>query len=195
MLTFFLKDPVMLGNQHCSRRKTWKCFTSIILVFFSHHSIITLLLLFLLSAATQNYWCITQIFLVCLPCFNLVLCCMPLLARVCVWVCVRVRVWVWVLQSGLTPLHVAAHYDNQRVALLLLDQGASPHSAAKVSTPNHTDSDSHHSLHVVNVKYIRRARLGPAALCRFLSLSTSLRYYERHPKSITEHHSFIFLFF
>lgn len=35
-------------------------------------------------------------------------------------------------QSGLTPLHVAAHYDNQKVALLLLNQGASPHAAAKV---------------------------------------------------------------
>lgn len=36
------------------------------------------------------------------------------------------------VQSGLTPLHVAAHYDNQKVALLLLNQGASPHAAAKV---------------------------------------------------------------
>lgn len=36
------------------------------------------------------------------------------------------------LQNGLTPLHVAAHYDNQRVALLLLDKGASPHTTAKV---------------------------------------------------------------
>lgn len=43
-------------------------------------------------------------------------------------------------QSGLTPLHVAAHYDNQKVALLLLDQGASPHAAAKVSvTQKHGD--------------------------------------------------------
>uniref|UniRef100_A0A286XZN2 Ankyrin 3 n=1 Tax=Cavia porcellus TaxID=10141 RepID=A0A286XZN2_CAVPO len=41
-------------------------------------------------------------------------------------------------QSGLTPLHVAAHYDNQKVALLLLDQGASPHAAAKNGyTPLH----------------------------------------------------------
>ncbi|KAG7512790.1 ankyrin-3-like isoform X9 [Solea senegalensis] len=41
-------------------------------------------------------------------------------------------------KSGLTPLHVAAHYDNQRVALLLLDQGASPHAAAKNGyTPLH----------------------------------------------------------
>ncbi len=34
---------------------------------------------------------------------------------------------------------MAAHYDNQRVALLLLDQGASPHSAAKV----HMHSPTH----------------------------------------------------
>ncbi len=34
---------------------------------------------------------------------------------------------------------MAAHYDNQRVALLLLDKGASPHSAAKV----HTHSPAH----------------------------------------------------
>lgn len=35
-------------------------------------------------------------------------------------------------QYGLTPLHVAAHYDNQQVALMLLDKGASPHATAKV---------------------------------------------------------------
>lgn len=42
--------------------------------------------------------------------------------------------WIecFLLQNGLTPLHVAAHYDNQDVALLLLDKGASPHSTAKV---------------------------------------------------------------
>lgn len=39
------------------------------------------------------------------------------------------------LQNGLTPLHVAAHYDNQKVALLLLEKGASPHATAKVSQP------------------------------------------------------------
>lgn len=38
----------------------------------------------------------------------------------------------FLLQNGLTPLHVAAHYDNQDVALLLLDKGASPHATAKV---------------------------------------------------------------
>lgn len=38
-------------------------------------------------------------------------------------------------QNGLTPLHVAAHYDNQKVALLLLEKGASPHATAKVSPP------------------------------------------------------------
>uniref|UniRef100_A0A8D3BRI5 Ankyrin-3-like n=1 Tax=Scophthalmus maximus TaxID=52904 RepID=A0A8D3BRI5_SCOMX len=42
------------------------------------------------------------------------------------------------VQSGLTPLHVAAHYDNQKVALLLLNQGSSPHAAAKNGyTPLH----------------------------------------------------------
>jgi len=35
-------------------------------------------------------------------------------------------------QYGLTPLHVAAHYDNQQVAMMLLDKGASPHATAKV---------------------------------------------------------------
>jgi len=36
---------------------------------------------------------------------------------------------------------VAAHYDNQKVALLLLEKGASPHATAKVSscpTPEET---------------------------------------------------------
>uniref|UniRef100_A0A8C7HMP6 Ankyrin 2a, neuronal n=1 Tax=Oncorhynchus kisutch TaxID=8019 RepID=A0A8C7HMP6_ONCKI len=41
-------------------------------------------------------------------------------------------------KNGLTPLHVAAHYDNQQVALLLLDKGASPHATAKNGyTPLH----------------------------------------------------------
>ena len=39
---------------------------------------------------------------------------------------------------GVTPLHVAAHYDHQNVALLLLDKGASPHASAKNGyTPLH----------------------------------------------------------
>lgn len=42
------------------------------------------------------------------------------------------------LQNGVTPLHVASHYDNQNVALLLLDRGASPHAVAKNGyTPLH----------------------------------------------------------
>lgn len=35
-------------------------------------------------------------------------------------------------------MHVAAHYDHQNVALLLLDKGASPHATAKNGyTPLH----------------------------------------------------------
>jgi len=42
------------------------------------------------------------------------------------------------LQNGVTPLHVASHYDHQNVALLLLDKGASPHAMAKNGhTPLH----------------------------------------------------------
>uniref|UniRef100_A0A8C0Y978 Ankyrin 2a, neuronal n=1 Tax=Cyprinus carpio carpio TaxID=630221 RepID=A0A8C0Y978_CYPCA len=41
-------------------------------------------------------------------------------------------------QYGLTPLHVAAHYDNQQVAMMLLEKGASPHATAKNGyTPLH----------------------------------------------------------
>ena len=35
-------------------------------------------------------------------------------------------------KNGVTPLHVAVHYDNTPLAALLLDRGASPHAAAKV---------------------------------------------------------------
>lgn len=45
-------------------------------------------------------------------------------------------------QNGLTPLHVAAHYDNQKVALLLLDKGASPHTMAKVRALLRQSSDT-----------------------------------------------------
>lgn len=76
------------------------------------------------------------------PYHNLIpcgLCCLLTCRCVACLVCVCVRGGC---QSGLTPLHVAAHYDNQRVALLLLDQGASPHSAAKVSTQTHLSQRS-----------------------------------------------------
>ncbi|GBN47467.1 Ankyrin-2, partial [Araneus ventricosus] len=40
--------------------------------------------------------------------------------------------------NGVTPLHVASHYDHVNVALLLLDKGASPHATAKNGyTPLH----------------------------------------------------------
>lgn len=45
------------------------------------------------------------------------------------------------LQNGVTPLHVAAHYDHVNVALLLLDKGAFPHATAKNGyTPLHIAS-------------------------------------------------------
>lgn len=46
------------------------------------------------------------------------------------------------------------HYDNQKVALLLLDQGASPHAAAKVPVTDHPPTHptpsqvSHYVVHV-----------------------------------------------
>ena len=36
-------------------------------------------------------------------------------------------------KNNLTPLHVAVHCNHADVATLLLDHGASPHSAAKVT--------------------------------------------------------------
>jgi ankyrin repeat protein len=42
-------------------------------------------------------------------------------------------------KNNLTPLHVAVHCNHSDVAMLLLDHGASPHVAAKVSLrfPSH----------------------------------------------------------
>ena len=57
-------------------------------------------------------------------------------------------------QNGLTPLHVAAHYDNQPVALLLLDKGASPHATAKVGPPHTHSACWGTGLHLfIHVKY------------------------------------------
>jgi len=36
-------------------------------------------------------------------------------------------------KNGLTALHVATHYDNLDVMLLLLDHGANTHAVAKVT--------------------------------------------------------------
>ena len=61
------------------------------------------------------------------------------------------RVLPYFFQNGLTPLHVATHYDNEQVALLLLDKGASPHATAKVrlaSSPmSCQQSHSHRHTH------------------------------------------------
>ena len=39
---------------------------------------------------------------------------------------------VFILQHGLTPLHVATHYNNDKVATFLLDNNADPNAQAKV---------------------------------------------------------------
>ena len=36
-------------------------------------------------------------------------------------------------KNGLTPLHVASHYDNRDVILLLMQHSASTHAVAKVT--------------------------------------------------------------
>lgn len=60
-------------------------------------------------------------------------------------------------KNGVTPLHVAAHYDHQPVALLLLDKGASPHAAAKNGhTPLHIAARKNQvSLLLLLTLYIR----------------------------------------
>jgi len=40
-------------------------------------------------------------------------------------------------KNGLTPLHVASHYNHSAMVTLLLTGKASPHSTAKVSTSVH----------------------------------------------------------
>lgn len=52
-------------------------------------------------------------------------------------------------KNGLTPLHVAAHSDNQEVALLLLEKGASPHATTK---------NGYTSLHITAKKNQMRKR-------------------------------------
>lgn len=48
-------------------------------------------------------------------------------------------------KNGVTPLHVASHYDHQNVALLLLNKGASPHATAK---------NGHTPLHIAASKLV-----------------------------------------
>ena len=57
------------------------------------------------------------------------------------WVTINQLCGFFLGKNGVTPLHVAAHYDHQNVALLLLDKGASPHAAANNGyTPLHITS-------------------------------------------------------
>ncbi|XP_015376804.1 PREDICTED: uncharacterized protein LOC107171088, partial [Diuraphis noxia] len=58
-------------------------------------------------------------------------------------------------QNGVTPLHVASHYDNQAVALMLLDKQASPHATAK---------NGHTPLHIAAKKNQERASVLPNLL-------------------------------
>lgn len=45
---------------------------------------------------------------------------------------------MFINKNGVTPLHVASHYNHQDTVFLLLDNGASPHMAAKNGyTPLH----------------------------------------------------------
>lgn len=59
------------------------------------------------------------------------------------------------MQNGVTPLHVASHYDHQNVALLLLDKGASPHAMAKNGhTPLHIAARKNQvQLYIYNFDY------------------------------------------
>jgi len=41
--------------------------------------------------------------------------------------------YIYDLQSGFTPLHIAAHYGNTNVAQLLIDKGADVNYKARVS--------------------------------------------------------------
>lgn len=57
------------------------------------------------------------------------------------------------LQNGVTPLHVASHYDHQNVALLLLEKGASPHAMAKNGhSPLHIAARKNQVRSIKNVK-------------------------------------------
>lgn len=53
------------------------------------------------------------------------------------------------MQNGVTPLHVASHYDNQAVALMLLDKQASPHATAKNGhTPLHIAAKKNQVIYI-----------------------------------------------
>lgn len=41
--------------------------------------------------------------------------------------------FLFLLQSGFTPLHIAAHYGNENIAKLLLDKNADVNYSAKVN--------------------------------------------------------------
>jgi len=49
------------------------------------------------------------------------------------------------MQSGFTPLHIAAHYGNTNVAQLLIEKGADVNYKARVSALHR------HTCHIVSV--------------------------------------------
>ena len=51
---------------------------------------------------------------------------------VCCRYCSKLLVYVCSVQSGFTPLHIAAHYGNTAVARLLIDCGADVNFKARV---------------------------------------------------------------
>lgn len=76
------------------------------------------------------------------------------------------------LQNGLTPLHVAAHYDNQDVALLLLEKGASPHATAKVVQRIHQETE--YVLQCLPLQMISSQERSAETMLKLMSSSVTL---------------------
>ena len=65
-------------------------------------------------------------------------------------------------KNGVTPLHVAVHYDNTALAMLMLERGASPHAAAKNGyTPLHISARKNQldiARYRLRNRYLKRKR-------------------------------------
>lgn len=63
-------------------------------------------------------------------------------------------------QNNVTPLHCAVHYDHVNIALLLLEEGASPHAVAKNGySPLHIAVIEYYTISKVNVTNYRNKML------------------------------------